>query len=103
MNIAPGDTEPDYPPLPDARKNRTTAPMRLAGVSLPLSEPEYPLRQKEQKLMYQIECDGVRKVRERILSVKITNEHDERALASRLAKFDRVIQFMKENDIDIPE
>ncbi len=53
--------------------------------------------------MYQIECDGVRKVRERILSVKITNEHDERALASRLAKFDRVIQFMKENDIDIPE
>lgn len=70
---------------------------------MPIDLTEYQLTKSESRLLSNIKKYGAGETKARILNTRITNEQDAKALKSRLAKFDKIIQFMKENAIDIPE
>ena len=121
MDITPEPTTPDpqYPQRPKKRRQRTVPPAlggepypvipapprfnKCSGVVMPIDLPEYQLTKSESRLLSNIKKYGAGETKARILNTRITNEQDAKALKSRLAKFDKIIQFMKENAIDIPE
>lgn len=104
MDITPEPTAPD-PPYPQCAKKRRqrTGPPILGGEALPVIH-EIRLNKRERKLLSDIQQHGMRHVEMQLMGGDIEpTPENHRAEVQLRRSFDRVIKFMVENAIDIPE